>query len=151
MKFRFKTQPYQQEAVSNISKVFKGQPKLDMVRYTRDLGIKKKNDGLTQTTLFDAFDENDDGFENAKILLDETDILQNIKHIFNKTATTKSQKSWLKALANVLLTLKWKQEQAKHMCISTPFLNSMKDMVGVNSLLLFQALLFVKVLKSHSK
>ena len=81
MKFRFKTQPYQQEAVSNISKVFKGQPKLDMVIYTRDLGIKKKNDGLTQTTLFDAFDENDDGFENAKILLDETDILQNIKHI----------------------------------------------------------------------
>lgn len=81
MKFRFKTQPYQQEAVSNISKVFKGQPKLDMVRYTRDLGIKKKTEQVTQASLFDAYDENDDGFENAKILLDETDILQNIKHI----------------------------------------------------------------------
>ena len=81
MKFRFKTQPYQQEAISNISKVFKGQPKLDMVRYTRDLGIKKKTDELKQASLFDAFEENDDGFENAKILLDETDILQNIKHI----------------------------------------------------------------------
>lgn len=81
MKFRFKTQPYQQEAVSNICKVFKGQPKLDMVRYTRDLGIKKKAEQVTQASLFDAYDENDDGFENAKILLDETDILQNIKHI----------------------------------------------------------------------
>lgn len=81
MKFRFVTQPYQQEAVSNICKVFKGQPHLDMVRYTRDLGIKKKNDGLTQTTLFDAFEQNDDGFENAKILLEETDILDNIRTI----------------------------------------------------------------------
>jgi len=81
MKFKFVTQPYQQEAVSNICKVFKGQPHLDMVRYTRDLGIKKKNDGLTQTTLFDAFEQNDDGFENAKILLEETDILDNIRTI----------------------------------------------------------------------
>ena len=84
MKFRFKTQPYQQEAVSNISKVFKGQPKLDMVKYTRDLGIKKKPEGQVQSSLFDAFEENDDGFENAKILLDETDILQNIKQPFMK-------------------------------------------------------------------
>ena len=81
MKFRFKTQPYQQDAVNNICKVFKGQPYADMVRYTRDLGIRKKTDELKQTSLFDAYDENDDGFENAKILLDETDILQNIKHI----------------------------------------------------------------------
>ena len=81
MKFRFKTQPYQQDAVSNISKVFKGQPKLDMVKYTRDLGIKKKPEGQVQSSLFDAFEENDDGFENAKILLDESEILQNIKHI----------------------------------------------------------------------
>lgn len=51
MKFRFKTQPYQQEAVSNISKVFKGQSKLDMVRYTRDLGIKKKTEQVTQASL----------------------------------------------------------------------------------------------------
>ena len=41
MKFQFKTQPYQQDAVKNICNVFKGQPKCDMIRYTRDLGIKK--------------------------------------------------------------------------------------------------------------
>ena len=81
MKFKFKTQPYQQDAVNNICRVFKGQPYHDMVRYTRDLGIKKKNDGLTQANLFDAFEENDDGFENAKILLEDAEIFENIKNI----------------------------------------------------------------------
>ena len=72
MKFKFKTQPYQQDAVSNICRVFKGQPYHDMVKFTRDLGIKKKNDGLTQASLFDAFEENDDGycfnFQGAHVL-----------------------------------------------------------------------------------
>ena len=81
MKFKFKTQPYQQDAVSNICRVFKGQPYHDMVRYTRDLGIKKKNDGMTQSSIFDAFEENDDGFENAKILLEDAEIFENIKNI----------------------------------------------------------------------
>lgn len=81
MKFKFVTQPYQQEAVSNICQVFTGQPKLDMVRYTRDLGIKKKTDELKQASLFDAYEENDDGFENAKILIGETGILDNIRTI----------------------------------------------------------------------
>ncbi len=86
MKFKFKTQQYQQDAVDNICKVFKGQPYCDMVKYTRDLGIKKKrNDG--QITLWDdaynsnAFNENDDGFENAKILLDDAELFENIKKI----------------------------------------------------------------------
>jgi type III restriction enzyme len=81
MKFKFVTQQYQQEAVNNICRVFKGQPYLDMVRYTRDLGIKKKPQGSTQTTMFEAYEENDDGFENAKIILDENEIFENIKDI----------------------------------------------------------------------
>ena len=84
MKFKFITQPYQQEAVNNICKVFRGQPYLDMVKYTRDLGIKKKKEKV-QIDYFDqleqAHDENDEGFENAKILIDEVDILDNIREI----------------------------------------------------------------------
>ena len=60
MKFKFKTQPYQQDAVTSICRVFKGQPYHDMVRYTRDLGIKKKS-ADAQASFFDAFEENDDG------------------------------------------------------------------------------------------
>ena len=80
MKFKFKTQPYQQEAVENICKVFDGQPYMDMVRYTRDLGIKKPSN-IVQTSIFDYYEEDDNGFENAKILLDEYQILENIKEI----------------------------------------------------------------------
>ena len=83
MKFRFITQPYQQDAVNNICKVFKGQPHLNMVKYTRDLGIKKKIES-GQSNFFDqidAFNENDDGFENAKVVLQDYDILNNIKDV----------------------------------------------------------------------
>lgn len=91
MKFRFVTQPYQQDAVTNICKVFKGQPHLDMVRYTRDLGIKKtKYDKRSKMHMdeaqfslesLNAFNEDDNGFENANILLEEHDILDNIRAI----------------------------------------------------------------------
>lgn len=81
MKFRFKTQPYQQDAVNNIVKVFKGQDYFDLKRYTIDPGVRKKPEGLTQANFFDAFKEDDDGFENANILLGEDQILHNIKEI----------------------------------------------------------------------
>ena len=83
MKFRFITQPYQQDAVDNICKVFKGQPYANMVRYTRDLGIKKKIES-DQSNFFDqidAYDQNDDGFENAKVILNDYDILNNIRDV----------------------------------------------------------------------
>ena len=82
MKFKFKTQPYQQDAVNNICKVFNGQPYFDMVRYTRDLGIRRKK-VESQIDMLDigAFEENDDGFENAKIVLEDADIFANIKKI----------------------------------------------------------------------
>ena len=79
MKFKFKTQPYQQDAVRNICKVFNGQPFIDMVRYTRDLGIRNK--ASTQASFFNAYEDNDDGFENAKILLDDAELLTNIREI----------------------------------------------------------------------
>lgn len=82
MKFKFKTQPYQQDAVNNICMVFKGQPYFDMVRYTRDLGIRrKKNDAQIDMEDIGAYDKNDDGFENAKIILEDSDIFANIKDI----------------------------------------------------------------------
>ena len=52
MKFKFKIQDYQSEAVSAVAKVFKGQPYCDMVKYTRDLGIRKRKNE-EQTTLMD--------------------------------------------------------------------------------------------------
>ena len=82
MKFKFKTQDYQQEAVNNICGVFNGQPYLDMVKYTRGSSIIKGGD-KSQIAFFDddIFDNNDDGFENAKIVLDDAELFSNIKKI----------------------------------------------------------------------
>ena len=44
MKFKFKIQQYQTDAVNSIVKVFDGQPFLDKIKYTRDLGIVKPQD-----------------------------------------------------------------------------------------------------------
>ena len=94
MKFRFKTQKYQVDAVNSIIEVFNGQPYIQGEEYTRDLGIiKHKKD--EQMTLFslDSYgdmktyldDDNDDlGYSNASLKIDETRILNNIKAIQNK-------------------------------------------------------------------
>ena len=85
MKFRFKIQDYQTEAVNAVAGIFKGQPFCDMVKYTRDLGIRKARvDG--QVSMYDsgygyAFNENDDGFENANIVLSDEQLLENIQNI----------------------------------------------------------------------
>ncbi|MGN1201241.1 MAG: type III restriction-modification system endonuclease [Candidatus Caccovivens sp.] len=86
MKFRFKVQEYQTEAVNAVVNVFKGQPFSDMVKYTRDLGIKKRrSDG--QGSMWDSeyagrtYNENDDGFENANIVLSDEQLLENIQKI----------------------------------------------------------------------
>ena len=114
MKFRFKTQPYQQEAVNNIIKVFNGQPKLDMIKYTRNLGIKF-------ASFFDAYEQNDEGFENAKILLNETDILQNIKHI-QRDCNYKESEELVKGLGKCSLDIEMETGTGKtYVYINTIF------------------------------
>ncbi|AOR25054.1 type III restriction-modification system endonuclease [Clostridium taeniosporum] len=109
MKFKFKIQDYQTKAVENVINVFKGQPFNDHVKYTRDLGIREKkniikykdaegNEKVVEKgSLFNVIDseikskeiiedyyndiENSDGFENADLLLDDGEILKNIKNI----------------------------------------------------------------------
>lgn len=109
MKFKFKVQDYQTKAVQSVIDVLKGQPYNDNVKYTRDLGIRKKknvikykdaegNESIAEKgSLFNAIDselaskdiindyyddiENSDGFENAKLLLTDEELLKNIKHV----------------------------------------------------------------------
>lgn len=90
MKFRFKTQKYQVDAVNAIVDVFKGQPFIQGEEYTRDLGEKTyKTD--QQMTLFEfdsegqVVDEDDDvGFSNENIRISESKLLDNIKEIQTK-------------------------------------------------------------------
>lgn len=56
MKFQFKIQQYQTDAVESVVNIFAGQPYSDRVSYVRDLGVNKKTSilkclGLTNLSL----------------------------------------------------------------------------------------------------
>jgi len=87
MKFQFKIQPYQTEAVASVVNVFNGQPKVDRNDYIRDLGLKKKplTPQYEQGTLYDADKPQDEpesniGFNNAPIE-PHVNLLHNIHEI----------------------------------------------------------------------
>lgn len=72
MKFKFKIQPYQTEAVENTAEVFAGQPCHDGTQYRRDLGKINR-------TLFDEGE--DAGYRNHDIELSQKQLLDNIRKI----------------------------------------------------------------------
>ena len=85
MKFRFKIQQYQTDAVNAICDVFKGQPYQEHAKYTLDMGVVKPQ---MQSSLFDdpdmlrAMNEDYDvGFANPRIEISPETILGNIKDI----------------------------------------------------------------------
>lgn len=80
MKFQFKIQPYQTDAVNSVVNIFAGQPFQARVRYVRDLGSLQKP---AQLTMFDANTSDDDmpvGFENAQLQLSDEQLLLNIRN-----------------------------------------------------------------------
>ena len=83
MKFKFKIQQYQTDAVNAIADVFAGQPYRSQNKYTLDKGVVQQK---AQISLFepgsDAAPEEDDmGFANARIELTSEQLLSNIKNI----------------------------------------------------------------------
>ena len=79
MKFKFKIQQYQTDAVDAVVNVFNGQPFMDKVTYLRDLG---NTTSPVQKSFLDGLDlSNNDGsgFENAPIALTDTQLLENIR------------------------------------------------------------------------
>lgn len=75
MKFKFKTQDYQVDAVDSVVDVFKGQPLIKYEQYTIDLGDNNRSQKEFE------FEDDDVGFSNAKIKIDDECLLRNIKDI----------------------------------------------------------------------
>ena len=92
MKFNFKIQKYQTEAVDSLVKCFEGQQFADKVQYLRDKGImpQVQKIEIAQNVLFDEaalvasnscdnFDEEleqaDNGYRNADLILGEKELL----------------------------------------------------------------------------
>lgn len=80
MKFKFKIQDYQTDAVNAVVNVFDGQPFKDRVSYLRDLGKRQQS---VQTSLLEEdlyyVDSDGSGFENAQIVLSDEQLLDNIR------------------------------------------------------------------------
>ncbi|MBQ8672967.1 MAG: DEAD/DEAH box helicase family protein [Bacteroides sp.] len=74
MKFKFKIQQYQTEAVENTVAVFRGQPSHRMAEYRRDLGRRQQ-----QQIEY----EGETGFRNHRIELEGRELLKNIHAIQN--------------------------------------------------------------------
>ena len=93
MKFKFKIQQYQTDAVNAIADVFQGQPYQSQTRYTMDKGIIKQK---AQMSIFDSgmggqSEDDDVGFANARIELTPQQLLENIKNIQSLANIQESQ------------------------------------------------------------
>ena len=84
MKFKFKIQQYQTEAVENTVNVFAGQPSHRMATYRRDVGRKQQQQI--------HYEEEEAGYRNARIELDEQTLLQQIRTIQNQCDITPSER-----------------------------------------------------------
>ncbi|WP_301707540.1 DEAD/DEAH box helicase family protein [uncultured Duncaniella sp.] len=73
MKFKFKIQCYQTEAVENTTNIFVGQPNRDSSKYRRDLGK------IPAGTMREMFD--DDGYRNADVELSSKQLLENLHSV----------------------------------------------------------------------
>ncbi|NLX92745.1 MAG: DEAD/DEAH box helicase family protein, partial [Clostridiales bacterium] len=84
MKFNFKIQQYQTDAVNSTVNVFAGQPYIGRVRYVRDIGIVKKDSQISFNNAESFVEDAKLGFGNAEIGLKDKDLLKNIKDIQRK-------------------------------------------------------------------
>ncbi len=85
MKFQFKIQPFQTDAVNSVVKIFAGQPYVERLSYVRDLGIVNKKQSPQLSMFIDpglaAEDDNSIGFENARLALTGEQLLLNIRNM----------------------------------------------------------------------
>lgn len=93
MKFSFKIQQYQTDAVDAVARVFQGQPYNAGVSYLRDIGnlpntpqqisVLQSSEDSTQVEFQDVLD--DSGFKNEALQLTDEQILRNIQNIQNES------------------------------------------------------------------
>ena len=84
MKFKFKIQQYQTEAVESTVNVFAGQPSHRMATYRRDVGRKQQQQI--------HYEEEEAGYRNARMELDDQTLLQQIRSIQNHYDITPSER-----------------------------------------------------------
>ena len=84
MKFNFKIQQYQTDAVENTVEVFSGQPSVDSLTYRRDMGQMLEQSGH-------LWDDVETGYRNNEVQLTSAQLLENIRKIQAQCDITQSQ------------------------------------------------------------
>lgn len=93
MKFNFKIQQYQTDAVEAVARVFSGQPHYDKVSYIRDLGKPQANQQIRLAMTEDEDDLlSETGYKNEAIALTDEQLLDNIRTIQNENNIKVSDK-----------------------------------------------------------
>ncbi len=83
MKFKFKIQQYQTDAVECIARVFDGEPCIDKALYRRDIG--KVDSPMLRL-------ENEEGYSNHELVQSEGNLLENIRQLQLENDIKKSEK-----------------------------------------------------------
>lgn len=127
MKFTFKIQQYQTDAVGAVARVFQGQPYNAGVSYLRDIGnlpstpqqisVTQSYEDGTQVEFQDALD--DSGFKNEALQLTDEQILRNIQSIQMRAISTSPLSLWLR-WEDVRWISRWKPARARPMFTSKP-------------------------------
>lgn len=84
MKFKFKIQKYQTDAVNSVVDVFKGQSYADSALYRRDYEINNPCQKYMQVAGFGSYDTFDMGYKNDDLRLSREELLSNIKDVQRK-------------------------------------------------------------------
>ena len=98
MKFQFKIQQYQTDAVNSVVNIFDGQPYQERVRYVRDLGKQPKHSQLSFSDMnfsdfsFGNAEDYSVGFENARLQLNRDQILLNIQNMQGRNNIKQSER-----------------------------------------------------------
>ena len=124
MKFNFKIQQYQTDAVDAVVKVFQGQSFHEKTMYIRDLGDKKQQNvqmGFTdeETEMYD--ETNDTSYKNELVELTDEQLLQNIQTL-QRQNNIKTSSSLIKGLGRCSLDIEMETGTGKtYVYIKTMF------------------------------
>lgn len=124
MKFNFKIQQYQTDAVDAVVKVFNGQGFHDKIKFIRDIGETKPENmqlGFTEEDV-DLYDPaNDTGYKNELVELSDEQLLQNI-HTLQSQNNIKLSPSLVKDLGRCSLDIEMETGTGKtYVYIKTMF------------------------------
>ena len=125
MKFQFKIQPYQTDAVNSVVNIFAGQPFAERISYVRDLGIRAETpsqSSLFENTNFAQFsfapnDEDFTGFCNNAVMLTDEQLLLNIRNMQTRNNIRQSERDKLvKHLGRCSLDIEMETGTGKTYC-----------------------------------